>query len=136
MADLKTLTGSMCVAPQMRPEEFADLKAAGFTTVINNRPDGEEPGQPASREIREAVEQAGMTYHHIPVGHGISPSEVAAMRKALGGCEGKVLAFCRSGTRSTMLWALAQSEEGVPRDTLHELAQGAGYNLAPISHLL
>ena len=136
MAYLKQLTDTMCVAPQIQPEEIAALKDAGFCLVINNRPDDEEPGQPTSKDIREAVEQAGIAYAHIPVGHGISPAEVNAMREALAGCDGKVLGFCRSGTRSTMLWALAQSEEGVPKETLHEVAEGAGYNLAPISHLL
>lgn len=136
MAYLKQLTDTMCVAPQIRPEEIASIKEAGFSLVINNRPDGEEPDQPTSKEIRAAVEEAGLAYVHIPVGHGISPAEVGAMRDALAECGGKVLGFCRSGTRSTLLWALAQSEEGVPTETLHEAAEGAGYSLTPISHLL
>lgn len=137
MADIRKLTDTMCVAPQLRPEDAEALKEAGFTLVINNRPDGEEPDQPTSKEIRDAVEAAGLAYVHIPVGHGIGPSEINAMRKALATCGGdKVLGFCRSGTRSTMLWALARSEDGVPREELHKVAQGAGYNLAPINHLL
>lgn len=137
MAIIKTLTDRVCVAPQIRPDELAALKEQGFTLVINNRPDGEEPGQPTSKEIHEAASAAGLDYAHIPVERGISPAEVDAMRKALGRCgTGKVLSFCRSGTRSTMLWALAQAEEGVPVDELHAKAEEAGYSLAPISHLL
>ena len=137
MAIIKPLTDTVCVAPQVRPEELAELKAQGFTLIINNRPDGEEPGQPTSKEMHAAADAAGLRYAHVPVGHGISPSDVAEMQEALGNCgEGKTLAFCRSGTRSTMLWAIACSEQGTPREELEAAAEGAGYSLAPVNHLL
>ena len=134
---MKKLTETMCVAPQMQPDEIAALKDEGVTMIINNRPDHEEPGQPTSKQIHAAAKEAGIGYAHIPVGHGISPAEVDAMREALASCgDGKVLGFCRSGTRSTLLWALAQNEEGVAREKLDAAAEGAGYSLTPISHLL
>ena len=134
---MKRLTDTMFVAPQVQPGDIAALKNAGVTMIINNRPDDEEPGQPKSRDIREAAEAAGIGYAHIPVGHGISPAEVDEMREALSSADdAKVLGFCRSGTRSTLLWALARNEDGVDREELEAAAEGAGYSLTPINHLL
>ena len=90
---------------QIRPDEMEAVAAAGVALIVNNRPDGEEPGQPTSAEIERAALAAGLRYRHIPVAGGIGPDEVAAMAAAMD--EGKLLAFCRSGTRSTLLWAMA-----------------------------
>ncbi len=101
--------------------------------IVNNRPDGEEPGQPAGAEIEAAARAAGIAYRHIPVAAGFSPEQVEAMNEALGASDGAVLAFCRSGTRSTYLWALARAGAGEAADSLIAKAAAAGYDLRPIA---
>ena len=104
----RVLSDTVLVADrQICPDDMEAVVAAGVALVVNNRPDGEEPGQPTSAEIEAAVRAAGLDYRHIPVSGGIGPDQVAAMAAAMD--EGKLLAFCRSGTRSTALWALAAS---------------------------
>ncbi|MBO9686167.1 TIGR01244 family sulfur transferase [Roseateles chitosanitabidus] len=103
------LTPEFCVAPQLTPDTMASLAAAGFKTVINNRPDFEGgPDQPTSEQVRAAAEAAGLVYRHLPVQGGYqSPEEIAAMRAILDEVPTPVLAFCRSGARSTKLFAAA-----------------------------
>ncbi|WP_265569629.1 TIGR01244 family sulfur transferase [Sphingomicrobium nitratireducens] len=137
MLNLKPLNDRIAVAPQIAPEDMKALAEQGYTLVINNRPDGEEPGQPTSAEMKAAAQAAGLTYAHVPVERGIGPSDVADMQEALAQCSsGKTLAFCRSGTRSTMLWAVARADKGDDRAELERCAESAGYSLAPVSHLL
>ena len=119
------------VAGQIAPEDMAAIAALGITTVVNNRPDGEEPGQPASAKIEAAARAAGLDYHHIPVAGGFSREQVEAMAEALDH-DGRTLAFCRSGTRSTFLWALAEASRGQSGVKLIEQAAAAGYDLTPI----
>jgi uncharacterized protein (TIGR01244 family) len=120
------------VSPQISTEDIPTLKAAGFTTVINNRPDGEAPDQPTSDQIEKAAQAAGLVYHYIPLGRdGVSPDMVERMTDALEGSEGPVLAYCRSGTRSTTLWALSRAGEE-PADRIIAEAAAAGYDM---SHL-
>jgi uncharacterized protein (TIGR01244 family) len=123
------------VSGQIEPSDLLRIAAAGVGTIVNNRPDGEEPGQPSSQEMEVAAKAAGLRYRHIPVAGGFSQAQVEAMAEALQG-EGDVLAFCRSGTRSTFLWALARSREGAPADELAAAAMAAGYDLRPIRPLL
>src|SRR6478672_9774257 len=118
------------VAGQMAPEDVAALAAAGIRTIINNRPDGEEPGQPPTAEIEAAAKAAGISYRHIPIAGGFSEAQVEAMADALEA--GPTLAFCRSGTRSTYLWALARALQGENPETIVRAAGEAGYDLAPI----
>jgi uncharacterized protein (TIGR01244 family) len=125
------------VAPQLRPEHLAEAVAIGITAVINNRPDDEEPGQPEGATIAEAAEAAGLTYTAIPVtSAGFSHPQVDAMARALGQADGPVLAYCRSGTRSTYLWALARAKLGDHPAVLTEKAEAAGYDLRPIRPML
>ncbi len=130
---LRRIDETTFVAGQIRPEEMAAIKAAGVTAVINNRPDGEEPRQPSAAEVAAAAEAAGLTYRHIPMAGGLSAALVQEMTDALAEAEGPVLAFCRSGTRSTYLWALAESQRGAAGDELMRKAAGAGYDLSPIA---
>ena len=120
----------LVAARQLRPADVAAAAAAGVAVIVNNRPDGEEPGQPASADIERAARAAGLRYHHIPVAGGIGPDQVAAMAAAMD--EGKLLAFCRSGTRSTWLWALAAHSRGADGDTILASAAAAGYDLDPL----
>jgi uncharacterized protein (TIGR01244 family) len=127
---MKKLSGDAWVAGQILPADVEAAAAAGVRTVVNNRPDHEEAGQPLGAEIEAAAMAAGLGYRHIPVAGGFSKEQVEAMAGALA--EGPVLAFCKSGTRSTYLWALAEARRGVPATELVETAAGAGYDLRPI----
>ena len=130
--DEQTLVGG-----QIAPADVAALKADGVTMIVNNRPDGEDAGQPLAADIEAAAKAAGIDYRHIPIVRGMGPSDVDAMRGAIGEVgDGKMLAFCRSGNRSALAWAVARSEEGVPRQELERCAEGAGISLDPVAHLL
>ena len=131
--ELKRINDDIRVAPQISPDDMPALKAAGFTTVINNRPDGEAPDQPSSAVMQAAAEAVGLHYHFIPLGReGVSPEMIEDERGVLEGSNGPVLAFCRSGTRSTTLWALAQAGK-MPAQEIVAQAAHAGYEM---SHLL
>jgi len=125
------------VSGQIRPEEVAGLAEQGVTMLINNRPDGEETDQPLAADIEAAAEAAGISYRHVPILRGIGPADVEAMQKALRGAEGgQALAFCRSGNRSALTWALAMRAEGLAREEIEQRVTDAGFNVAPIAHLL
>lgn len=133
----RKIDDSISVAPQIGVAEIAEAKAQGFTTIINNRPDEEEFGQPAGSEIAAAAREAGLDYVAIPITHaGFSQNQVDAMRAALADAKGPVLAFCRSGTRSTFVWALAKGADGEDADTLAQKAAGAGYDISPVRAFL
>jgi uncharacterized protein (TIGR01244 family) len=134
---LRRIDDSISVAPQIAPEDLPALAEAGFKAVINNRPDDEDAGQPSGDTVRQAAEAAGLSYTAIPVTHaGFSMNQVEAMASALGQAGGPVLAYCRSGTRSTNLWALAEASRGGTPDTLVEKAASAGYDINGIRPLL
>lgn len=130
--DVRRLTEEFSVSPQIAPGDLAALKDQGFALVINNRPDGEEPGQPGAAELESATKAAGMAYREIPVASGFSQPQVEAMADALKGANGPVFAFCRSGTRSTLLWALAQASMGGDPEEIAAAAVSAGYDIAPV----
>lgn len=133
----RQLDEKVMVNGQIAPGDVDQLRALGVTMVVNNRPDNEDPGQPSSAEIEQAVRAAGMEYRHVPIVRGMGPTDVEAMREAIHSVgDGKMFAFCRSGNRSTLAWAVARSEDGVPRDELERCADGAGFSLDPIAHLL
>jgi uncharacterized protein (TIGR01244 family) len=130
---IRTIDSKVSVAPQIAPEQMADIAAAGFVAIVNNRPDDEEPGQPSGAEIQAAAEAAGLAYTAIPVTHaGFGHGQLDAMRAALDAANGPVLAYCRSGTRSCNLWALAEAKAGGDPAELVAKAEGAGYNLSGI----
>ncbi|KRB79716.1 hypothetical protein ASE00_18555 [Sphingomonas sp. Root710] len=133
----RKIDDSISVAAQIDTADVAAAAAQGFTMIINNRPDQEEPGQPSGDEIREAARAAGLAYVAIPITHGgFSMNQVEAMQKALDSAEGPVLAYCRSGTRSTFCWALAKGAAGEDADELARKAGNAGYDISPIKALL
>lgn len=124
-------------SPQITPEQVEDAVACGVTLIVNNRPDGEDAAQSDGAEIERAAAAAGLGYVWIPVDHsGFSMDQVEAMAAALDSAGGPVLAYCRSGTRSTFLWALARAKGGADPHQLSEQAEMAGYDLAPIRPLL
>ena len=113
MSDFRRVTDDFWASPQIGVADIAEAKARGAVLVINNRPDGEAPEDPQGEEIAQAARAAGLDYVAIPVTHaGFTEAQVAATIEALARAEGPVLAYCRSGTRSTLLWALAQARQG------------------------
>jgi uncharacterized protein (TIGR01244 family) len=128
----RSLGEAVLVAGQIRTEDVAGFAARGVTIIVNNRPDGEEAGQPTGAEIEAAAKAAGLDYAFIPIVHAFSDEKVAAMADVLAKAEGDVLLFCKSGTRSTYLWALARARQGADADALIFRAAQAGYDLRPI----
>ena len=106
----QALNPEFCVAPQLEPAAMQEAAAAGFRSVINNRPDFEGgPDQPTSATIEAAARAAGLEYRHLPVnGAYQSPEEIAAFRALLDSLPRPILAFCRSGARSTKLFNAAR----------------------------
>ncbi len=107
---LQALTPDVCVAPQLTPEAMAEAAALGFKSVVNNRPDFEHgPDQPTSAAIEAAAKAVGLEYRHLPVAGGYqSPEEIAAFADLLAELPRPLLAFCRSGARSSRLFMQAQ----------------------------
>ncbi|WP_426168779.1 TIGR01244 family sulfur transferase [Sandarakinorhabdus sp. DWP1-3-1] len=125
------LTPDISVAPQIAPADCAAARAQGFTAIVNNRPDGEAPGQPTAAEMRAAAEAAGLRYADIPVDHtGLGMAQVEAMAAELAAAGGPMLAFCRSGTRSTNLWALAAALRGEDPAAIIAAAEAGGYDVS------
>jgi uncharacterized protein (TIGR01244 family) len=137
MTDFRQLTDQFWASPQIILEDVGAAKAQGFALIVNNRPEGEAEDQTPGERIEAAAQAAGLAYCAIPVTHaGFSEQQVHAMAAALERSEGAVLAYCRSGTRSTLLWALARASLGDDPETLAAQAAGAGYDLSPIRPLL
>ena len=134
---IRHINESISVAPQIAVEQVAEIAAAGFKTIVNNRPDDEDAGQPSGDAIRAAAEAAGLKYVSIPVTHsGFSHPQIDAMTQALTDSNGPVLAYCRSGTRSCNLWALAAAKAGRNPNLLLAQAEDAGYDLRGIRPML
>ena len=131
MSDIRKVTDHFSVAPQITPEEARAAAAGGVALIINNRPDGEEPGQPTNAAIEAAARAAGADYAHIPVAGRPTPEQAKAQAAAVAAAKGPVLAFCRSGTRSITAWAMGEAASGTSRDDLLRLAIAAGYDLRP-----
>ncbi|MBX7536441.1 TIGR01244 family phosphatase [Qipengyuania sp. GH1] len=133
MVEFKQLREGMLASPQIEAGDVARAKEAGVTLIINNRPDGEAGDQPAGAEIEAAAQANGIAYRAIPVSSaGFSLPQIEEMQAALDEADGTVLAFCRSGTRSTILWALAKAKSGAPVDQLSDDALAAGYDVSGI----
>ena len=103
------ITPEFSVSPQVTPDELPALAARGFRTIMCNRPDAEDPGQPPAADVQAAAERLGMVFAMVPVVSGqLDMDNVAAFKAAMANLPGPVLAYCRSGTRSRNLWMLAQ----------------------------
>lgn len=123
------LTPDLSVSAQITPEDLKEAAAAGFKSFINNRPDGEAPDQPRNDELAAAAQRLRLEYRAIPIVPGqMSDDQVAAFGTALTEMKGPILAFCRTGTRSTTIWALASAGD-MPAETILKTAAAAGYNL-------
>ena len=137
MSDFRTLSADYSVAPQISIEDVAEAKAAGFALLVNNRPDGEEPSAPQGDDIAHAAAAEGLAYAAIPIGHaGFSHAQIDALDKLLAAATGPILAYCRSGTRSTHLWALARARAGEDVEGIVAAAAKAGYDLTGLRPML
>lgn len=131
MSDFRRVTDDISVSPQISVADVAEAAGQGFRTIINNRPDGEDPAQPASAEIEAAARAAGLGYFHIPVRGGPTAEQVTETLNVLADAPAPVLAFCRSGTRSIVTWSLSQAMSGAKsRGELIGLGRAAGYDLS------
>ena len=127
--DIRPLTESYAVSPQITPADLAAIKAAGFATVINNRPDGEIPPDLHTAVMEKAAAGLGLTFVANPViGGGLTAANVAAQRAAIDSASGPVFAYCASGNRSSVVWALASAGRR-PTDELIALPARFGYQL-------
>jgi uncharacterized protein (TIGR01244 family) len=134
---IRQLDDRTLVSGQIAPHEVAGLVGQGVTMLVNNRPDGEEAGQPLAAEIETAAQAAGIAYRFVPIIRGIGPADIEAMQEAWREAEGgKLLAFCRSGTRSALACALAHREEGASSEEVSQRLTAAGFDPGPIAHLL
>ena len=133
----RQLTDQVFVSPQISLSQVADAATQGVALIINNRPEDESDDQVPGAEIEAAAHAAGMDYVAIPVTHaGFSEWQMEAMAKALAEAPGPVLAYCRSGTRSTLLWALAEASRGRNSGVLAAQAAAAGYDLTPVRAMM
>ena len=137
MSEFREVTPTFWASPQIGLADVAEAQARGMTLIVNNRPEGEAEDQVPGAAIEAAARAAGLDYLAIPVTHaGFSEDQVRAMADALAQAAGPVLAYCRSGTRSTLLWSLAQASSGCTVDEIAADAARAGYDVASIRPLL
>ena len=133
MSAFRQLSDTMFASPQITPADVETAKAEGIALIVNNRPEGESEDQTPGNEIEAAAHAAGIAYLAIPIGQsGFSEPQVNALNEAIDNAAGPVLGYCRSGTRSTFLWSLAQAAKGGDPDTIASAAAGAGYDVGPI----
>lgn len=133
MSDFRKLSENVLASPQLTLADVADARAVGVTTIINNRPEGESGDQTPGSAIEAAARSAGIEYVAIPISPGtFGEEDVRAMVETLERAEGTVLAYCRTGTRSTLLWALAQAALGESPDAIAAAAAAAGYDVSPV----
>lgn len=126
----KKLTDDVAVSAQITAADVAEAASLGYTAIMCNRPDGEDTVSPTAADIENAAQAAGLSFLHVPFsGPNMTPADVDVMRAALK-TPGKLLAYCRSGTRSTMLWALAATQSGTSADAAIEAAMAAGYDIS------
>ena len=125
------LTDTIAVAGQIRVEQVGEIAAAGFRVLVNNRPDGEDAGQPSGAEIEAAALAAGLEYHHLPVtGMNFPGPDVERMARLLDDISRPVFAFCRTGTRCTNLWVVTREEDAREQAIRHARALGFDVSMA------
>ena len=133
---INRLNDQISVSAQISPDDVAEIARAGFKTIINNRPEGEAADQPATAAIRAAAEQAGLVFVDLPFTSGQQTAQdVEAFAQALASEPAPVFAYCRSGMRSTSIWAMSQAPLQ-QSDALISTAAGAGYDISPMRPLL
>lgn len=135
--DVRPLVDGLSVSPQVTEQDIRDAHEAGFRTIINNRPDGEEPGQLSAAEAARIAQELGMSYIYMPATSPTLDQISGAFGQALAAADGPVLAHCRSGTRCTILWALAEAKAGTRHDdAILRVAASSGYDLSAYAPLI
>jgi uncharacterized protein (TIGR01244 family) len=133
MSQFRRVTDQLSVSPQISVADVDEAARQGFRLIVNNRPDGEDPTQPSGHEIEAAASAAGLAYVHIPVRGGPTREQVETQRQVIANADGPTLAFCRSGTRSIVTWAIGEALSGAhTRDELVRLGREAGYDLSGV----
>lgn len=129
---MKQISDRLYVGPQLTAEDIGNARAQGYAAIINNRPDGEEPGQPTAAENGSVAKREGLGYSHIPVAPGhISAGQVRGFQKALTEAEGSVLAHCKTGTRSATLYAIGEVLDGrMEKSKVIPFGQSLGFDLS------
>jgi uncharacterized protein (TIGR01244 family) len=129
MSSFRDVSANFAASPQISLRDVVTAAHEGFKAIVCNRPDNEDGGQLNAAEIAAACAAQGLSFTHIPVSGGVGQAQIDMMAAALDAANGQVLAYCRSGTRSTNLWAMAQASNGEDADALVAAAAGAGYDL-------
>lgn len=133
----RTLDPHFLASPQIALDDVARAKEAGVAFIVNNRPDGEDPSAPQSADIEARATAEGLGYAYIPVSPGgFTQAQVDALGAVLADNPDAVLGYCRSGTRSTFLWALTRARMGDDVDSLVAKAAQAGYDVTPIRAMM
>lgn len=128
--DFRKVSDELSVAPQIAATDVAAAKAAGFRSIICNRPDGEAPGQPAFGEIEAAANAAGLAVQYQPV-RNVSLQDAADFASACNELPKPVLAYCRTGTRCIALWTVNALDETSPEEVL-AITESAGYDMTKL----
>ncbi|GHF12201.1 TIGR01244 family protein [Kordiimonas sediminis] len=138
MSQFRKVTDTISVSPQLGPADVQHAAELGFKTIICNRPDGEEAGQPDSATIAKAAAEAGLAWHYVPMAGGnLTPDLISETANILASAETPILAYCRSGTRSCNLWAMGSAVNGTGNpEELVAMGGAAGYDLSGIQGLL
>lgn len=137
MSPFRHLDERFAVSPQISAGDVAEARHLGFKMIVNNRPEQEAEDQTPGAVIQEAARHAGLDYVAIPITHsGFSQAQVDALSEALKRADGPVLAYCRSGTRSTLLWALVEARRGEDPGMIAAKAAAAGYDVSPVAPII
>jgi len=130
MSQFTKITDDFAVAPQLPPAALDVAAKEGFHTVICNRPDGEDANQPTLDEMSKTATRAGMAFHAVPFDmHSLDRGVIDNFEAAINTANGPILAYCRSGTRSTIAWCVVQRRAGRNIDDVLSAAMAAGYDL-------
>jgi uncharacterized protein (TIGR01244 family) len=138
MADLVPIDEKTLVCGQIQLDDLDDIAASGVRLIVNNRPDGESPlGQPSAKEMEAEAARHGMAFLNLPfTAATLTPEHVTIFAEALSQADGKILAYCRTGNRSSMIWAAANVALGAPLGAVIEQAADAGYELRPAAQFI
>jgi sulfide:quinone oxidoreductase len=133
-AKIVALTGNFSVASQIAADDISQIADAGYRTLINNRPDDEEPGQLQSADARRQAEALGIAYHYLPfTAASLTTAEIVSFENLMARTDGPILAHCRSGTRCYLLWAAAEMRRGAgSAESLIQQAAERGFDIAAL----
>jgi sulfide:quinone oxidoreductase len=129
--DIRRISDTLSVSPQIEAADVPEIVRLGFKSIVCNRPDGEQEGQPLFEDIATAARSQGLEFVFQPVSSGLVTDDNARdFSSIVNGLPAPVLAYCRTGTRCTVLWALGEAAAAKPIDGIVNQAAGAGYNLS------